>query len=905
MGKTRRNIATKGGGRAIPLIQLVDEEAGRYEVCEEARDLFADEPGPFGVIGIAGKYRTGKSFFMNRCLLRISSSGGGSAGRHGAQSNSFPVGNTVQACTKGLWLHSIPIETPESAAHGGPTRVFVLDTEGIGALDATDTNDSRIFAMALLLSSYFVYNSLNAIDEEAVNQLSLVANVCKQIQLDSGVEATPEQLGREVFPPLYWLVRDFALQLRNESGQEISPDEYLEFALKDRSATTTSAAGGTGSSEGSTDYDEKNRVRRCLRECFPKRGCATLVRPCGDEAKLQWLQSCDDSELKPMFRRQIEWVRNCILMGTPPKRTHGNNGAPMTGNAYLVYADAIVKAINNGSAPAIRSTWSLLEELHCRDAVEGAVSAYRSHMDEAPTPPSNEKELLDLWKEGKHVALEYYRLKCTAVAIKGNGSRSRHDAPFQAKVTEALEADKSRRLRELHRLDVANFRSKISETDAILGGGGGSCPDEDVLRTVLASSSEKIEQCERELRNALVPVLRNDDAECVAKILKLYHAKSWEWLRRLVKCLSNEGNAVAAVTQRALEEERHLWTSKLDDARAEHKEALVVAEKRHAELQEKLVKSSEDAFSSLADKETELAELQVKYECNAQKIMELEENVARCEEELASAQQKCMEEGGVSRECSKFAIDDLEDKLRAADAVRRELQEKLEECQSKYLGELRVMQEESRIKLNEAFNAQSMAETAMYERDDMLQQQKEDYEARLLELGKELAVRGESVKQLEEKCSCIELSFLKATEAQRAQSEHESALLSTQLAKLQELRVTQQIEWCNKVREAETSKCRAEAQVTDLKRRLDSVGDLTRIKRLKTTISDLTLKNAQLVNDKDWLMESNRTTKGDLERSRDETAKLRQELRELQCEKERALLRATLGTMSSSSTTHR
>jgi hypothetical protein len=49
-----------------------------------------------------------------------------------------------------------------------------MDTEGIGATDQEENYDTKIFMLAMLLSSYFVYNSLGAIDEKAISNLSLI-----------------------------------------------------------------------------------------------------------------------------------------------------------------------------------------------------------------------------------------------------------------------------------------------------------------------------------------------------------------------------------------------------------------------------------------------------------------------------------------------------------------------------------------------------------------------------------------------------------------------------------------------------------------------------------------------------------------------------------------------------------
>ena len=59
--------------------------------------------------------------------------------------------------------------------------MLVVDSEGIGGLDEDNNHDMRIFSLALLLSSYFIYNSTGSIDENALNNLSLVVNLTKHI----------------------------------------------------------------------------------------------------------------------------------------------------------------------------------------------------------------------------------------------------------------------------------------------------------------------------------------------------------------------------------------------------------------------------------------------------------------------------------------------------------------------------------------------------------------------------------------------------------------------------------------------------------------------------------------------------------------------------------------------------
>jgi hypothetical protein len=60
--------------------------------------------------------------------------------------------------------------------------VLIVDSEGTGAFSDSDTNhDTRVFALSVLLGSIFVYNSVGAIDEQAIEALGLVVNLTKFI----------------------------------------------------------------------------------------------------------------------------------------------------------------------------------------------------------------------------------------------------------------------------------------------------------------------------------------------------------------------------------------------------------------------------------------------------------------------------------------------------------------------------------------------------------------------------------------------------------------------------------------------------------------------------------------------------------------------------------------------------
>ena len=110
--------------------------------------------------------------------------------------------------------------------------------------------------MALLVSSLFIYNSMGTIDESALQNLSLIVNLSKNLQIKNKVieDSDPDEVAK-YFPSFMWVIRDFALKLLDPSGNALNSKEYLESALKEQK----------GSSEG---IEKKNKIRRLILSFF-------------------------------------------------------------------------------------------------------------------------------------------------------------------------------------------------------------------------------------------------------------------------------------------------------------------------------------------------------------------------------------------------------------------------------------------------------------------------------------------------------------------------------------------------------------------------------------------------------------------------------------------------------------
>ncbi|OMJ93442.1 hypothetical protein SteCoe_3558 [Stentor coeruleus] len=352
-------------------IPLITQEGNKYTVHEEGLQFLRSIEAPIAVVGVAGLYRTGKSYLLNRIILN--------------RKTGFGVGPTVNPCTKGIWIWGKPI--PGTNNEGEKCNVVVLDSEGIGALDQDSDHDTRIFAMAVLISSYFIYNSVGSIDETALQNLSLVVNLTKHIHIKSQQHEVDSADYAMYFPSFLWVVRDFALKLVDSEGENITPKEYLEKALLPQKGFSDSV-------------EDKNRIRRLLKEFFKDRDCCTLVRPTIREDQLQRLEEMEFEDLRLEFVEQVVQLRKKILGKLKVKNL---NNKPLNGNMLATLVESYINAINKGAVPTIENAWTYICKTECNRALQEALNLYEVNIEEVLSNkfPLDEEELKNIHKEAK------------------------------------------------------------------------------------------------------------------------------------------------------------------------------------------------------------------------------------------------------------------------------------------------------------------------------------------------------------------------------------------------------------------------------------------------------------------------------------------------------------------------
>jgi len=225
-------------------------------------------------------------------------------------------------------------------------------------------------SLALLISSLFIYNSIGTIDESALDRISFIANLSRLVQVNSNNQndGQQQQLKQSnsvidlapYFPRFIWLLRDFNLKLVDNNNDPITPKQYLELALAQRTTDET-----------------KNNIRKVLQTVFIERDCFTLIRPVEDEDALQELDSTPYEQLREKFKTGMEEVKRNILKQAPVKKIFDK---PISGSGFVQLVQSYVDSINGGTVPVIKSAWETVSETESINAVEIGVKSYLNEM---------------------------------------------------------------------------------------------------------------------------------------------------------------------------------------------------------------------------------------------------------------------------------------------------------------------------------------------------------------------------------------------------------------------------------------------------------------------------------------------------------------------------------------------
>ncbi|XP_078413641.1 guanylate-binding protein 3-like [Cetorhinus maximus] len=266
--------------------------------------------------------------------------------------------------------------------------LVLLDTEGFGDVEKGDqNNDTKLFAIAILMSSMFVYNSKGTIDQQALQDINYVTELTKLIRTKSGAEKEQGENFMEYFPGFVWVVRDFMLELIINK-RKITPDEYLENALKLKS----------GSDEKTKQF---NLPKQCIRYYFRSRNCFVFDPP-GKKKVLQNIETADDSELDADFVQSSNEFCDFIYTNAEKKTVPGCGGKVVTGAMFAHLLNTYVDIISNGKLACLDNVVQSLADTENEKARIKAIGHYEEQMKQLLTLPTETAEELNTIHEKCH-----------------------------------------------------------------------------------------------------------------------------------------------------------------------------------------------------------------------------------------------------------------------------------------------------------------------------------------------------------------------------------------------------------------------------------------------------------------------------------------------------------------------
>ncbi|XP_028344979.1 guanylate-binding protein 5 [Physeter macrocephalus] len=354
---------------------LIENTNGRLLVNPKALKILSAIQQPVVVVAIVGLYRTGKSYLMNKL-----------AGKN----KGFSVGSTVQSHTKGIWMWCVP--HPEKPNH----ILVLLDTEGLGDVEKGDKkSDTQIFVLALLLSSTFVYNTMNTINQRAIDLLHYVTELSNLLRTVTspdlhGVDNAADF--KSVCPDLVWTVRDFYLDLE-ANGRLITADEYLENSLRPKQGTDQ-------------HLQNFNLPRLFIQKFFPIKKCFIFDLPT-HRKKLAQLETLHNDDLDPEFVQQVADFCSYIFSHSKTKTLSG--GIKFNGSHLESLVLTYVNAINSGDLPCMENEVLALAQIKNLAAVQKAIAHYDQQMGQkVQLPTETLQELLDLHRTSEEGAMKVF-----------------------------------------------------------------------------------------------------------------------------------------------------------------------------------------------------------------------------------------------------------------------------------------------------------------------------------------------------------------------------------------------------------------------------------------------------------------------------------------------------------------
>ncbi|XP_075913721.1 guanylate-binding protein 1-like isoform X1 [Petromyzon marinus] len=366
-----------------PLVLLESDEEMKFRVNRETAAVLSAIDKPLVVVAIAGRYRTGKSYLLNRLA------GGGDSG--------FALGHSVRAHTRGIWVWPLPHPRDDSKC------LLLLDTEGLGDINkGSCDHDTWLFVMSILLSSTLVLNAMRTLDKDSFELLHFVSNMAEHVNMKihgspSAGDDQEEVNYKTIFPVFVVCIRD-SLSTSEDTESSCSADEFMEECLQN--------------GKKSSEFKETCEM---LCKYFTERKCFMFPMP-AQMLKFTKLKDLPDDKLNPEFVETLKDFENYVL---GEGRVKHINKAVLRGPQFVQIVEQYVTAQHSGAVPSIEDALGNAVKSSNEKAMGDALEIYTKGME------SLDMELpMDLFE------LEHHHKGCMEMAVKHFHEKSVLDREF-------------------------------------------------------------------------------------------------------------------------------------------------------------------------------------------------------------------------------------------------------------------------------------------------------------------------------------------------------------------------------------------------------------------------------------------------------------------------------------------
>lgn len=207
---------------------------------------------------------------------------------------------------------------------------------------------------------------------------------------------------RADFPQLFWVLRDFTLDLETNT-----PQDYLDQCLLELQSNTPEAK-------------QKNKMRRVIKQYFARRTCLAFGRPAADEKVLRSIESI--LQISADFNKEVDNLLQLLTLYIAPKTA---NKSLLTGKLFFAFLQTVIDAINLGEVPLIEGAVDRLLASEAKEKTRRVVNIACSRIERIKDLlPLEEKDLLKRYNDIIFEELEALRDNLHHISSKDMYKRS-------------------------------------------------------------------------------------------------------------------------------------------------------------------------------------------------------------------------------------------------------------------------------------------------------------------------------------------------------------------------------------------------------------------------------------------------------------------------------------------------